>query len=167
VPVPAGGFGAFGWLVLGGLLLAVLAVGVVLYWTSERPPPKPRAAAATPVPAAEEGPRPDEQPPPVLWRQAEQLAAAGRFREAVRAVYLAVLSRLHQQRLLRYERTRTNGEYVREVRLAQQAPPALHAAFARLTAQFEGRWYGDAGCAAGDYADCRRLAEEVQTLARG
>ena len=63
--------------------------------------------------------------------------------EAVRSLYLAVLSLLHRQHLLRYEPTRTNGEYVLQVRLAPQAPPELHAVFEGLTGLFEGKWYGE------------------------
>ena len=96
-----------------------------------------------------------------LFRQAEELAHAGRFKDASRSLYHAILSLLHRQQLLRYEVTRTNGEYVRQVRLSPTAPPGLHEPFSRLTTLFDDLWYGDRSCAASDYARCRGLAEEV------
>ena len=99
----------------------------------------------------------------VLWRRAEELAGAGNFLEAVRHLYLAVLSLLHRQRLLRYEPTRTNGEYVQQVRLAPEAPPDLHVPFEQLTTRFDIKWYGERDCPAGDYETCRALAEEIRS----
>ena len=74
-----------------------------------------------------------------------------KHREAVRTLYLAVLSLLHGRQLLRFEPTRTNGEYVQQVRLAPQAPPALHAVFEEFTTFFERKWYGDPSCDAAEY----------------
>jgi len=45
-----------------------------------------------------------------------------------RALYLEALASLHQAHLIHYERTRTNGEYVRQVHLA----PAAHGAGSRI-----------------------------------
>jgi hypothetical protein len=77
-------------------------------------------------------------------------------------LYLAVLSALHQRHLVRCEPMRTNGEYVRQVHLAPEAPPGLHAPFEELTALFERKWYGEGACDGADYAACRRLAEDVR-----
>jgi hypothetical protein len=101
----------------------------------------------------------------VWWQEAEALARGGRHLEAVRSLYLAVLSLLHRQHLLRYEPTRTNGEYVQQVRLAAQAPAELHAPFEGLTALFEVKWYGERACTADEFDECRRLAEEIRALA--
>jgi hypothetical protein len=166
-PAPAAGFGVFAWCVLGGLLLAVLVVAAFFFRSSARPkpakPPAGAAAAAAPEPG---GPAPHELPAPVLWQQAEALARQGKYPEAVRTVYLAVLGLLHRARLVRYERTRTNGEYVRQVRLAPEAPPELQPPFERLTARFEAVWYGKQECGADGYKECRRTAEEIEALAR-
>ena len=76
-----------------------------------------------------------------------------------------VLALLHRQHLIRFEPTRTNGEYVRQVRLSDQAPPEMHEAFERLTHHFEMAWYGECLCESDDYRACRSLADEVQQLA--
>jgi hypothetical protein len=165
VEVPSG-LGTIGLVLVLGLLLAVLAVAAVRFRaTSPRAPVKP-AVKTTDLPEESAVPRPDEQPAPVLWRQAEELARAGRHREAVRVLYLAVLSFLHGHGLLRYEPTRTNGEYVRQVRLAPHAPPGLAEPFAQLTREFEVVWYGGGEAAADDFRTCLGLAEAARALAQ-
>jgi hypothetical protein len=156
--------GQTGWLLLGGVLAALLAAGVVFWLRRRRPATEPRRTAGVKGPAAVE-PAPHEQPAALLWRRAEELARSGAFLEAVRGLFRAVLSLLHARGLLHYQPTRTNGEYLREVRLAPQAPPSLHEPFARLTRFFEGKWYGERDCDAAGYDACHRLAEEVRTLA--
>jgi hypothetical protein len=107
-------------------------------------------------------PLPHEQPAKHWRQQAEDLAGQGRFLEALRSLYLAVLSLLHRQNLLHYEPMRTNGEYVQQIRLAPQAPPNLHAAFEGLTGLFDLKWYGDQACDAAEYGRCRALVEDIQ-----
>jgi|SRR5579884_1526668 len=171
VSVPAAhsdGLSSLGWLLLGGLGLAVVALAVVLYLTSPRSPraPKPESVTGTGMPSSESDARQVlEQSPAALWRQADTLAGEGRFRDAVRVLYLAVLALLHRQRLIRFEPTRTNGEYVRQVRLSEQAPPELHPLFEQLTHPFETAWYGERPCESDDYRACRALAEEMRQAA--
>src|SRR5205085_8920680 len=144
-PAPGGGLGAVAWMVLAGVVVAILAVALALFFSSRRSAPAapaPQKEAPHTTPGAV-GPQLYEQPAAVLWKQAEGLAREGRFLEAVRLLYLAVLSTLHHRHLLRCEPTRTNGEYVRQVRLAPEAPPGLHAPFEELTALFELKWYGE------------------------
>jgi hypothetical protein len=170
VSVPAasgGGFSSLGWILLGGMALAVVVLGVILYLASPRSPraPKPHAVTGTENNAAEDDARQVlEESPAALWRQADSLAGDGRFRDAVRALYLAVLALLHQKQFIRFEPTRTNGEYVRQVRLSEQAPPELHEPFEQLTRRFETAWYGDRPCDSIDYQSCRDLALEAQRL---
>ena len=72
-------------------------------------------------------------------REAEQLLAAGRFREAVRARYLGTLSFLSARGAIRYERFKTNWEYARDLaRTAEEFRPG----FERLTNDFDYGWYG-------------------------
>jgi hypothetical protein len=95
------------------------------------------------------------------------LARQGEFLEAVRRLYLAVLAQLHRSHLIRYEKTRTNGEYLRQVRLAPEAPAELHASFGRLTWLFDQKWYGDRACDGQEYGACRALAEDVRAGVNG
>ena len=154
-----------GAVILIGALLAVIGVAVVRFAMSRPAKQAKPPSAPTELPPANE-PRPDEQPSPVLWRRAEELARSGQHRAAVRAIYLAVLSLLHAQRLLRYEPTRTNGEYVRQVRLAQDAPAGLAEPFERLTNRFEVLWYGTADASPNDFEACLRLAESARAQAQ-
>jgi hypothetical protein len=156
-----------GWLLLG-LFLAVLVaalvlLGIHLYRNRSRKP-KPKTETASLPEEAE--PPPPEQPVAVLWQRAEKLAQEGRYLDALRMLYRAVLSLLHRKQLLRYESTRTNGEYVQEVRLSPQAPTELREPFERLTDLFERKWYGDRGCEPAEFQDGRGLAEEIQGIVR-
>ena len=167
-PGRGSGFSIVGWVLLAGLALAILTVASYLFFTRRREARAPRTQNATgrELPSDGEARQVLEESPAELWRQAERWAGEGSFREAVRALYLAVLSLLHRQRLIRFEPTRTNGEYVRQVQLAEQAPPALHGPFQQLTNQFETQWYGERPSESGDYRASRTLAEEIQQLVR-
>jgi hypothetical protein len=165
--VPAGGFGTAGWVVLAGLAVAVLLVACLLFLQARRGPRTKDKPKVKPAREQEIGPLPlpENRSADELWSEAEARAQAGQFREAVRFLYLAVLFGLDRKRLLRYEAMRTNGEYVRQLRLAEQAPPDLHAVFERLTALFEGKWYGDRPCEADEFGACKALAREVRERA--
>ena len=167
--VGGGGLGEAGWMVLAGLFLAVLVaglalLGVHLYRNRARKPKELKSKTADL--GAEGEPPPHEQPVAVLWQQAEKLAKDGRYLDALRALHRAVLSLLHRKQLLRYESTRTNGEYVQEVRLAPQAPAELRAPFEQLTDLFERKWYGDRGCEPAEFREGLDLAEAIQGLVR-
>jgi hypothetical protein len=163
------GLGEAGWMILLGLMVAVLAAGLVFLIVhlirnrSRQPKPPKNETAALP----DEGdPPPHEQPVAVLWQQAEKLAQEGRYLDALRMLYRAVLGLLHRRQLLRYESTRTNGEYVHEVRLSPQAPAELREQFAQLTDLFERKWYGDRVCEAAEFREGRKLADEIQGAVR-
>jgi Domain of unknown function (DUF4129) len=156
-----GGFGGAGWPILGGLLLAVLILALVLSW-QRRDAPKPNTP---PQESGQEAPsletiltRPDQYSVTGLWREADELARAGRLREAVRTLYLAVLALLHRSNLIRFERTRTNGEYVQQLRAREN----LQAPFRQMTNVFEVKCYSESDCQAPDYETCRELAEDIK-----
>jgi hypothetical protein len=162
--VGGAGLGSFGWLVLGGLALAVLTGALVLFLRNRdpaAPAPAPQTEAL-PSPAAG-GLEPDEQSPGELWRRAEELARRGDFLEGVRHLYLAVLVLLHRADLIRYEKSRTNGEYLRQLRAGGAA---VVEPFGRLTRLFEQKWYGERACAADDYDSCLGLAKQVRDGAK-
>jgi hypothetical protein len=155
----AGGAGPLGWALLGGLALAVLAGAVALYLRQRGAEGTAPAAEALSSPH-EPSLQPDEQSPTDLWRRAEALAREGDFLAAVRHLYLAVLTQLHRADLIRYERTRTNGEYLRQLRAADGGAE-LAEPFRRLTRLFEQKWYGERACAADDFERCRELARLI------
>jgi hypothetical protein len=155
------GLNVLGWMVLAGLLAAVLVAAGLLFLRQRRRP-RPEAAPETgdDLRSAEFNPTKQQQSAVALWRRAEELARAGRCLEAVRALYLAVLALLHRADLIRYERTQTNGEYLRQLRQSPRAD--LDGPFRRLVHLFEEKWYGERACDLADFDACRGLAEEIR-----
>ncbi len=88
---------------------------------------------------------------------AEQLAAAGRLREAIRAWYHAVLVHLYRGGLLHYRKGRTNWEYV----AALSAQLTWRSRFIELTRHFETEWYGRGASSEDALERCRRAAGEI------
>jgi hypothetical protein len=148
-------------LILIGLAAAALLVGIalaIIKWYAERKKAVVRQQGQLTNQPADHLEDPDKQNPAELWRQADDLARAGNLLAAVRTLYLAVLALLHQGGFIRYERTRTNGEYVDQLRPRAQ----LQRPFLSLTGLFEVKWYGERACAPEDYRACRELAGEIQ-----
>ncbi len=86
------------------------------------------------------------------------------YRRAVRLWYLKVLQQLADQGGIRWQRDKTNHEY-----LAELTPPSLRPAFSRLTYLFEYIWYGDLPLDAPRYdraKDAFRVFEESRTKAQ-
>jgi hypothetical protein len=157
-PMPLGGLGTIAWLVLGAILLAAIVVAFIL-WRKQ-----PRSAKPTAKPQAGELSleallaRTNQPVGESLWKQADELARAGSLLEAVRTLYLAVLALLHRADLIRYAQTRTNHEYLAQVRPRTE----VYAPFEGLTGLFELKFYGEKSCQADDYHTCRQLAEQVR-----
>lgn len=113
---------------------------------------------ATPRKVGEVSAAPDSKPGPQdLVAEAEQAAAAGRYREAIRCVYRALLSRLDAEGLISYDQTKTNWEYLNTIRSIE----ALYKPFAELTMLFDRKWYGLEPANVNDYQRCRRLWSEA------
>jgi hypothetical protein len=76
---------------------------------------------------------------PDAWiAAAKRHAAAGDFRKAYRAAFIAILIRLDRRGAIRFERSKTNGDYVRALR----GTPDLLAFLRPLANDFDARWYG-------------------------
>lgn len=75
---------------------------------------------------------------PAWFAEAERLAAEGDFRAVYRALYLALLSRLHALQKIDFRRNRTNWIYVKQFR----GPEHERRSFSSLTALFDRVWYG-------------------------
>ena len=165
------GCGQVGLMLAAGLALAVLLVGAVMFIAARKKGPAAARKPMVPAKSVQQTterhePLPIERPAAEWQREADELARKEEYLQAVRTLYLAVLSLLHRRQLLRFEPTRTNGEYVQQVRLAPQAPPALHAVFGEFTRLFERKWYGDRACEAAEFRAARKLAEEIQAVVR-
>lgn len=133
------GWDVFMWLAIAALVLVLaftlyrLVVRLRAAFSSvDEPAPSPLDGSA-PVVAAAEG------LPPDALAYAEELAAMGRFREAVRALFGGAARRLVERGVVAQTRTRTDGELLAEV---AAAAPRVHAPLAPLTQLFERAWYG-------------------------
>ncbi len=141
LPTPSGVLGQilmyafYGVLIsLAVLLLAKLVVGLARRGAQ-------RASAGNKKPAVSstmiEEPEPAAEPD--TWIEvARRHAAEGDMRSAYRAAFTAVLVRLDRLGAIRYERQRTNGEYVRALR----GHPQYLAAVRPAARDFDARWYG-------------------------
>jgi hypothetical protein len=89
--------------------------------------------------------------------RARALAAAQRFREAVRAWYHAVLTALFRLGELQYRKGRTNWEYVAAVGPERRWRPG----FIELTGSFDREWYGRRSSDREALAAVARLAANV------
>lgn len=132
------GSGLFGpWLVY--LMWAVLAgaVGVLLYIAATHI--KWQNSLTRKAKALLEEDEPDRTVDE--WLQlADDHAAAGRFREAVRALYLACLLRFDESDVARFDRGQTNWEHLARIEASSNLPPEIE--FRSPTQRFDRIWYG-------------------------
>ena len=127
--------------VTGPVVVLMVAVVAGLLFAAVRTLRRTARPPVTVAPAKLESAR-DEDP---LAREvsewetrAAELARAGRYREAIRASYHAVLSLLFRSGRLHYEKGRTNWEYA--ARVPMEA--AWKRPFVDLVRGFEREWYG-------------------------
>ncbi|HUH06605.1 MAG TPA: DUF4129 domain-containing protein [Egibacteraceae bacterium] len=98
------------------------------------------------------------------WRQeAVGHEGAGRWRDAVRCRYRALLAELAVDRIVDERPGRTAGEYVAEVRVRA---PAAAEPFEAVTETFQIAWYGHGAVGAADSARLVAESERTATAAR-
>ena len=97
--------------------------------------------------------------PASLLDRAASFAEGGQWRGAIRFCYLGLIARLEREDLLRYDRSKTNWEYVREL---ERNLPAIEP-FRRLTADFDLTWYGMRKVSRAEYTYFRTGCEEVMS----
>ena len=123
-------FRAIAWLLLGGLLVTFL-VFALRYW-SFRQNLKRRASAVLE----------DDEPERTLdeWLAlANQLESEGKYREAIRCLYLACLLKFDEAGVARFVRSHTNWEHLERI---QSSPKNPGIDFLPLTRAFDLAWYG-------------------------
>jgi hypothetical protein len=150
-------FGLRGVVLLAVLLaIAMLAMAVqAARRRQRRGPPAAATASSAPAPAQDDDPlsRASGQ-----WESyARDLAAAGRFREAIRAWYHAVLVTLYKRGILHYRKGRTNWEYIATIPPAASWRPTL----VEMTRHFEREWYGRDRSSPEALADSQALARRL------
>ncbi|MDR3687858.1 MAG: DUF4129 domain-containing protein [Fimbriimonas sp.] len=80
---------------------------------------------------------------------ADAHASAGRYREAVRALYLACLLKFDEHDVARFDRGETNWEHLARIQSSPLRPTDLD--FTEATKQFDRVWYGHIVRGAEDY----------------
>ena len=94
---------------------------------------------------------------PAAWAMAATFALS----LLLRALYLATLASLDRGRLIEFEPSKTNWQYIRAMPRGE-----ARKLFADFTVIFDRKWYGHEPANADDYAACRRLAEQIGTVVR-
>lgn len=117
-----------------------------------------RSAVGPPVPVVDAA----RDLPPDALAYADAEAEAGRFREAVRALFGGAARLLVERGVLPVTRTRTTAEILRDV---LDRAEAAHAPLAALSALFEPAWYGHWDPGADGYATARKAYLEVAAAA--
>lgn len=144
------------WAVVGAIVLVILYLAVDVLRRS-----RARGAADVETSAPPIGSRQDEDPlsrGALEWeRYAGELANAGRFREAIRAWYHAVLVTCYAAGILHFRKGRTNWEYIASL------PPSLEwrPDAIELTRRFEQEWYGALHSTSDAYDACSGRARAV------
>lgn len=124
------------WAVLAAaavVAIAVLARGAIAVRRGTARRSRAEAADGGPVVAAAEG------VPADALAFADRMAAEGRGREAVRALFGGAARGLEAAGVVRRTRTRTDAELLRDVRASA---PAVAGPLEQLTHGFESAWYG-------------------------
>ena len=132
--------------------VALLAL-VVFGWRALRLTVLPAARASAPS-AALRRERSDR-----LWREAHDLAAAGRLRDAARALYLPALYALDELGLLRGQPGPANREHALS---AAQAHPEASGAFAALVERYDRLRYGGYPVEPDTFAELSDLAARAR-----
>lgn len=149
--------------VLGVALLAIIGYGIARlaeHIAARRRAPK-RKKKWLDITSEVVEPEESAAAEPDAWiRAANAHAAAGDYRKAYRAVFVAVLIRLDRLGALRFERSRTNGEYLRALR----GNPALLGLLRPLARGFDLHWYGERPATEGDYRQAMSAYETVRGM---
>jgi hypothetical protein len=117
--------------VLGGVLIAFVAFAISRASWSKKLKRKAKALLD------------EDEPERTLdeWlEQADTLEREGKYREAVRCLYLACLLKIDEARIARFERSQTNWEHLERIDASPRRPADLH--FREPTQAFDVIWYG-------------------------
>lgn len=119
------------WVVLGGLLLTFLYFAFRHFSWKQGLERKAKAMLADDEPELSR----DE-----YLVEAERLVAEGKYREAVRCLYLACLLAFDESGIARFVRGQTNWEHLRRIEASDKMPADLD--FHPATQKFDVVWYG-------------------------
>lgn len=100
---------------------------------------------------------PDDATAADLLANAKELARSGDFRSAIRRAYIAMLCDLEQRGKVRLHRSKTNRDYLDELKPQQ----SLYPTFSVMTGAFEHIWYGQELATESEYNDFLTLYQET------
>jgi hypothetical protein len=149
-------FGGFTGVSSSGAVVVWLIVAALLAWSIWKlcPVIVRWLSGSSPAPGNQAGPTWQTLPEASdLFDKAGQAFRDGMHAEAIRLALLALIARLEKQGLLRYDTTRTNREYQRELRRISE----VAVCFGQLALIYERVWYGRASAG-------RAEAEQAITL---
>jgi hypothetical protein len=96
---------------------------------------------------------------------ADELASNGQYREACRALYLAILLRIDLAKVARFERSETNWEHLRRIQKSSSKPEGLN--IRPITKEFDHVWYGFRHTTAENVSNFKNTYLEVKLLLQG
>jgi len=100
------------------------------------------------------------------WLQlADAHAAAGRYRESVRALYLACLLKFDEHNVARFDRGETNWEHLTRIQASPNRPELID--FTEATQRFDRIWYGFQTRGQPDVDQFRAWYQEISEKLRG
>lgn len=128
----------------GVLLLALLLVALRRWWVARRAARRPSApkAGEPVVDINDESLTAGDLPADRWLTLAQELMGRGDFRQALRALYLALLAQLGDTGRVAIARYKSNRDYLSELTRRAHAEPELLERFAQCMAAFERAWYG-------------------------
>lgn len=155
--------GAMGWftVALAWIVVAIFAflLGLIIRWVV-----KNVGDGSTDKPNKDELETYELPSAAPLINDAAKLADSGDFRGAFRTAYLAIISYLDEIKALRFERSRTNWEYLGELRQSGYDKP--YDELQPLTMSFDRKIYGREDCSHKDYLEVTgaydRITREVK-----
>ena len=155
------------WAMIGAAVLAAGCVVMILL-SRRREKVKKAVAVAVPVPGVnlEDENVSAEQLVEDEWlRMADQCAADGDFRLAMRAVHLAGLRYLGEKGFVTLQPAKTGMEYGREIARRLREMPAAVEGFGSGLRQYEGVWYGFGAAGPDTYQSLRGTWEAMRRYA--
>ncbi|MFC0211269.1 DUF4129 domain-containing protein [Paenibacillus chartarius] len=132
-------------------LLAIIVIAIV--WLSRQLVRRGRIRAWAELQEEAAGRSPQQ-----YLELAQQLAADGKLREAVRSGFLALLLELERQTRLKIEGWKTNWDYAEELR---RSDAEAEVRFREAAALFDRSWYGYGAVTAGEYEELYKLVTEL------
>ncbi len=173
-PLPPDAEGPDRWEIMlryGALLALVASTGMLIWAVVAGVRHRRRLRARTPAPfapvdhreLADESITADRLPSDQWVDLAERMRAEGRLRLAMRALYLAMLAWLSEQKLLHIRPGKTNRQFVDELSRRRHALPVSCRALAAATVRFEAVWYGPHPATDAGFGELTRRLAEVRS----